>query len=129
MTGRQRLAVAAVIALLSIPELGRSQDEGDYAFAVVTKVSKDRRQVTAQVYSGGTVKETALVPSETILDNPIWRKLEICHSLKMTGAMTTEGYRIGSLKNLDAGMLPMTLQGIAGDCLTKKALEFAPAID
>jgi hypothetical protein len=45
------------------------------------------------------------------------------------GIKTPEGYRILSLKNLDAGMLPMPLQGIAGDCLTKKALEFAPAID
>lgn len=129
MTGRQRLAVAAVMALLSITEPGRSQDEGEYAFAVVTKVSKDKRQVTAHVYAGGAVRETALIPSDAILDNLIWRKLEICHSLRLTGTNTTEGYRIASLKNLDAGMLPMALQGIAGDCLTKKALEYAPAID
>ena len=129
MTGRQRLAVAAVIALLFTAELAGSQDEGEFAFAVVSKVSKDRRQVMAHVYAGGSVRETALIPTDAIHDNLIWKKLEICHSLKMTGSLTTEGYRIGTLKNLDAGMLPMGLQGVAGDCLTKKALEFAPAID
>lgn len=108
--------------------LGWSDDE-ELVFAVVTKVQKDRRQATARIYIGGTVMETTLIPTDAILDNPIWRKLEICHSLRMQGAKTSEGYRITTLRNLDAGMLPMALQGIAGDCLTKKALEFAPSID
>ena len=53
----------------------------------------------------------------------------MCHSLRADGWKTAEGYRIVSIKLLDAGMLPMTLQGLAGDCLLKKALEFAPQID
>jgi len=28
-----------------------------------------------------------------------------------------------------AGMLPMALQGIAGECLLKKALDYAPLVD
>ena len=92
-------------------------------------MSKDRRQVTAHVFAGGAVTEGALLPSESILENLIWRKLEVCHSLRIEGSKTAEGYRVTSVKTLDAGMLPMALQGIAGDCLMKKALEFAPAID
>jgi hypothetical protein len=64
-----------------------------------------------------------------VLDNPIWKKLEVCHSLRAEAWKNPDGYRIVGLKLLDAGMLPMTLQGLAGDCLLKKALEFAPQID
>jgi len=122
-------ALAILLMLFMTQGVVRSEEEPEYAFAVVTKVSKDRRQVMANVYAGGSVRETALVPTETIVDNPIWKKLEICHSLRLQGTQTPEGYRITSLRNLDAGMLPMALQGFAGECLTKKALEFAPAID
>ena len=98
-------------------------------FAVVTSVSKDKRQAVAQVAVEGTVSAAALVPTDDVLDNPIWRNLEICHSLKAEGVKAGEGYRITSVKGLDAGMLPMPLQGIAGECLIKKALEFAPLVD
>lgn len=98
-------------------------------FAVVTSVSKDKRQAVAQVAVEGTVSAAALVPTDDVLDNPIWRNLEICHSLKAEGLKAGEGYRITSVKGLDAGMLPMPLQGIAGECLIKKALEFAPLVD
>jgi hypothetical protein len=98
-------------------------------FAVVTKVSKDRRQVTAQVASGSGSSEAALIPADAVLDNPIWRKLEVCHSLRGEAWKTADGYRLVAVRILDAGMLPMQLQGIAGDCLLKKALEFNPQID
>ena len=98
-------------------------------FAVVTSVSKDKRQAVAQVAVEGTVSAAALVPTDDVLDNLIWRNLEICHSLKAEGVKAGEGYRITSVKGLDAGMLPMPLQGIAGECLIKKALEFAPLVD
>ena len=101
----------------------------DAIFAVVTNVSKDKKQATAQVSVGGTIAEATLLPTEDVLDNLIWRKLEICHSLKAEGQKVGEGYRITSIKVLDAGMLPMALQGIAGECLLKKALEFAPLVD
>lgn len=98
-------------------------------FAVVTSVSKDKRQAGAQVSVDGAVSATTLVPTDDVLDNLIWRKLEICHSLKAEGLKAGEGYRITSVKVLDAGMLPMALQGLAGECLLKKALEFAPLVD
>jgi hypothetical protein len=98
-------------------------------FAVVTKVSKDKKQVTAQVSDGGPPVEAALIPADPILDNLIWRKLEICHALKVEAWKNQEGYRIVSVRVLDAGMLPMPLQGVAGDCLIKKALDFGPLVD
>jgi hypothetical protein len=98
-------------------------------FAVVTSVSKDKRQAGAQVSVEGTLSAATLVPSDDVLDNMIWRNLEICHSLKAEGVKAGEGYRITSVKGLDAGMLPMVLQGVAGECLLKKALEFAPLVD
>jgi hypothetical protein len=101
----------------------------DSIFAVVTGMTKDRRQVTAQASIGGTVSEVILIPTDEIMDNPIWRQLEICHSLKAEGPKGDEGYRISSVKILDAGMLPMALQGIAGECLLKKALDYAPLVD
>lgn len=122
-------AFAVLMMLFMTPGFVCAEEEPEYAFAVVTKVSKDKRQVMANVYAAGAVRETALIPSDSVVDNPIWKKLEICHSLRLQGTQTTEGYRINSIRNLDAGMLPMALQGFAGECLTKKALEFAPAID
>lgn len=115
--------------LVLTPAVALPQEDAPIFFAVVAKVSKDKRQVSAHVFAGGAVSEAPLIPSENILDNLIWRKLEICHSLRIEGSKTPEGYRVTSVRTLDAGMLPMALQGIAGDCLMKKALEFAPAID
>lgn len=123
------LCAALALALLAAPLPALPDNDPQLLFAVVTKVSKDKRQVTAQVLAGGSVSEAALIPSDSLLDNLIWRKLEICHSLRIEGMKTADGYRLSSVKMLDAGMLPMALQGIAGDCLMKKALEFAPAID
>ena len=98
-------------------------------FAVVTNVPKDKRQITAEISVGGTVSQATLAPTEEVLDNLIWRKLEICHALKAEGLKIGEGYQVTSVKVLDAGMLPMALQGVAGECLLKKALEFAPLVD
>ncbi|MER3424972.1 MAG: hypothetical protein C4293_18830 [Nitrospiraceae bacterium] len=98
-------------------------------FAIVTKVPKEKTRVTAQVSAGGDISEVTLIPSDSVLENPIWKKLEICHSLRAEGSKTSDGYRLTSVKILDAGMLPMPLQGVAGDCLLKKALEFAPLVD
>jgi len=98
-------------------------------FAVVTKVGKDKRQLMAQVTTGGTVSEAALIAEDTVQESSVWRTLEICHSLRVQAEKVPEGYKVLSVKMLDAGMLPMPLQGIAGDCLLKKALEFAPLVD
>jgi hypothetical protein len=120
------LMMLPVMVLVAAMAFGQ---DAEVIFAVVTKVPKDRRHVTAQVSVGGTVTEATLIPSEQLLENLIWKRLEICHSLKAESVKTAEGYRISEVKVLDAGMLPMTLQGLAGDCLLKKALEFAPQID
>lgn len=119
----------AVMMLLAGATVVVAQQDAEVIFAVVTKVPKDRRQVTAQVSVGGVVSESTLVASDAVLENLIWKKLEMCHSLRAEAWKISEGYRLVSVKILDAGMLPMTLQGLAGDCLLKKALEYAPQID
>jgi hypothetical protein len=127
LAGKKAAIALAVLAWLIVPAAGASAQ--DTIFAVVTKVDKDKRQAVAQVLAGGAVAEGVLVPTEAVQDNLIWKKLEMCHSLKAEATKGPEGYRIMSVKMLDAGMLPMSLQGIAGDCLLKKALEFAPLVD
>ena len=120
---------AIALAIFASVVLAAAASAQDTIFAVVTKVEKDKRQATAQVLAGSAIAESVLVPTDTVQDNLIWKKLEMCHSLKAEATKIPEGYRIMSLKMLDAGMLPMSLQGIAGDCLLKKALEFAPLVD
>ena len=75
------------------------------------------------------VSDMKLLASETILNNLIWKKLEICHALKMEGYKVVEGFQIVTVHVIDAGMLPMSLQSFAGDCLIKKAIEIAPLVD
>ena len=113
-----------LIPLLIPARPALAQNDPLTVFAVVTKVPKDRRQVTAQVVEGGAVSQTTLIATDSVLDNLIWQKLEICHSLRAEVWKTAEGYRVVRLKVVEAGMLPMPLQGIAGDCLLKKALEY-----
>ncbi len=124
----RRVALCLLFSLLTFSSPGFSADP-DLLFAVIVKISKDKKQVTAQVSSGTTTGESTLIPADTIQDNPIWKKLEICHALRAEGFKVSEGYRLVSIKAIDAGMLPMALQGIAGDCLIKKAIEFAPLVD
>lgn len=118
------LAIAMLMWHLACPVFAQ-----ETIFAVVTSIPKDKRQITAEVSVGGAVSKATLAPTEEVLDNLIWRKLEICHALKAEGLKIGEGYRLTSVKALDAGMLPMALQGVAGECLLKKALEFAPLVD
>ncbi len=70
-----------------------------------------------------------LLASDQILANPIWKKLEICHAMKLEGQKAPEGFRVTSVRVIDSAMLPMTLQGFAGDCLLRKALDLAPFAD
>jgi hypothetical protein len=98
-------------------------------FAVVTKPPKDKSAVIAQVSAEGTVSEAKLIPTERVLTNPVWRTLEMCHSLKAEVKKVPEGYQVLSVRILDASMLPMNLQSTAGDCLIQKAVEVAPLVD
>ena len=108
---------------------GLAQPGALLIFAVVTKISDDKREVGAQVFVSGAVSEAALLADETILRNMMWGKLEICQCLRAQALKTDEGYRIVSFRMLAPSMLPMPLQGVAGDCLTRKALEYAPLLD
>lgn len=99
------------------------------AFAVVSELPKDRMRVPAKVAIEGSVSDTKLLASDEILSNLTWKKLEICHALRLEGHKTSEGFRVYTVRAIDGAMLPMVLQGFAGDCLLKKALEVAPFVD
>jgi hypothetical protein len=45
------------------------------------------------------------------------------------GMKALDGYRVLTVRIIDASMLPMSLQSFAGDCLIKKAIEVAPLAD
>ena len=103
--------------------------EGVIAFAVVSEVPKDRTRVSAKVAIEGSVTDTRLLAADHILSNLAWKQLELCHALKLEGDKTSEGFRVHTVRAIDSAMLPMLLQGFAGDCLLKKALEVAPFVD
>ena len=129
VNGERSLCLCSAL-LLTLMTVGSVAQEGPLLlFAVITDIAQEDQEVTAQVYVGGHVAETALIPSERVLHNPMWKKLEICQSLKAEAWKVPAGYRIATLRMVGAGMLPMALQGIAGDCLLKKILEFAPLLD
>ena len=98
-------------------------------FAVVIEVPKDKARVSAKVSVNDAVSDMKLLASETILNNLIWKKLEICHAMKIEGYKVAEGFQIVTVHMIDASMLPMSLQSLAGDCLIKKAVEIAPLVD
>jgi hypothetical protein len=104
-------------------------DENVIAFAVVSELPRDKSWVPAKVAIDGSVSDMKLLASEQILSNPVWKQLEVCHALKLEGHKSSEGFRIHSVRAIDGAMLPMVLQGFAGDCLLKKALEVAPFAD
>ncbi len=104
-------------------------EEDVVAFAVVSELPKDRTRVPARVAIEGAVTDMKLLASDHILSNLAWKQLEICHALKLEGQKSSEGFRIHSVRVIDGAMLPMVLQGYAGDCLLKKALEVAPLVD
>ena len=106
------------------------QAEGEILiFAVVSEVPKDKARISAKVSINDAVSDMRLLASETILNNLIWKKLEICHAMKLQGYKVAEGFQVITVHVIDASMLPMSLQSFAGDCLIKKALEIAPMVD
>ena len=104
-------------------------DDDTVVFAVVSDVPKDRLRVSAKALLDGTVSDVKLLPGESVLGNPVWRTLEVCHALKLEGMKMGDGFKVSAARVLDASMLPMALQGYAGDCLIKKAVEIAPLAD
>jgi len=98
-------------------------------FAVVSDPPKDKNRVSVKALLDGTVSDMKLIPADSVQGNPVWRTLEVCHALKLEGVKLGEGFKVHSARVLDASMLPMALQGFAGDCLIKKAVELAPMAD
>jgi hypothetical protein len=133
-TWMRRTTVITICCLL-IPVmefLGPSSvmaDDAIMAFAVVSENPKDTARVPARIAIDGSVSEMRLLASEQILSNLIWKKLELCHALKLEGHKSPDGFHVLSVRAIDAAMLPMALQGFAGDCLLRKALEIAPFVD
>ena len=118
------------ISLIVMGTASSPQADGEiFVFAVVREAPRDMARVSAIVSVNDAVSEMTLLASDTILKNPIWRKLEICHAVKMQGYKVAEGFQIVTVHVIDAGMLPMSLQSYAGDCLIKKAIEIAPLVD
>ena len=119
-----------LFGLMTMGAANLVQADGEIlAFAVVSEAPKDKARVSAKVSVNDAVSDMKLLASETILNNLIWKKLEICHAMKVDGYKVAEGFQIVTVHMIDAGMLPMSLQSFAGDCLIKKALEIAPLVD
>jgi hypothetical protein len=119
-----------LFGLMTMGAAALVQADGEIlAFAVVSEAPKDKARVSAKVSVNDAVSDMKLLASETILNNLIWKQLEICHAMKLEGYKVTEGFQIVTVHVIDASMLPMSLQSFAGDCLIKKALEIAPLVD
>lgn len=121
------------LLFLSLIAMGTAffvQADGEIlGFAVVSEAPKDKAKVSAKVSVNDAVSDMKLLASETILNNLIWKKLEICHAMRIEGHKVAEGFQVVTVHMIDAGMLPMSLQSFAGDCLIKKAIEIAPLVD
>jgi len=124
------LLCSILIVMTSVAHMASAGTEEDViAFAVVSELPKDKTRIPAKVAIEGSVTDMKLLASDHILSNLAWKQLEICHALKLEGQKSSEGFRIHSVRAIDGAMLPMVLQGYAGDCLLKKALEVAPFVD
>ncbi|MDO9117881.1 MAG: hypothetical protein Q8N04_10060 [Nitrospira sp.] len=127
----QTVVIAAVVLMgVIVTGVGSVQAQEDQlAYAVVSEAPRDKSRISAKIAIDGTVTDTKLLASEAIVGNLIWKKLEICHAMRLEGQRSGEGFRVTSVRVVDGSMLPMVLQGFAGDCLLKKALEIAPLVD
>lgn len=123
--GRFRSLALGVLMVIGLNVPAWADDEQVF-FAVVSDVPKDKTRISAKVLQDGASFDIKLIPSETVVANPVWRTLEVCHALKIEGMKIGDGLKVMSARVLDASMLPMGLQGFAGDCLIKKAVEIAP---
>ena len=122
--------VRALGLLMVLSLLGPAwADEDQAVFAVVSAVPKEKTRGPAKLLLGGAVSDEKLVPGDMVLGNPVWRTLEVCHALKLEGMKTSDGFTVTGARVVDASMLPMALQGYAGDCLIKKAIEMVPLAD
>lgn len=117
-----------ILFLLGMATWAHSEEEL-LIYAVVSEVPKDKSRVAVKASINDVATDTKLMASEAILNNLIWKKLEICHAMRVEGTKAADGYRVLTVRIVDASMLPMSLQSFAGDCLIKKAIEVAPLVD
>jgi hypothetical protein len=127
MKGFSGIAVLFVV-LMGASVTVHAEDEL-LIFAVVSEVPKDKSRVAVKASINDVATDTKLIASDAILNNLIWKKLEICHAMRVEGTKAPDGYRVATVRIIDASMLPMSLQSFAGDCLIKKAIEVAPLLD
>ena len=126
------ILIVGMVALAEGPawsELSQPGDNAPLAFAVVTEAPKDRTRVKVRLFADGKVEDSVLLVPDHIVGNTVWRSLEVCHSLRMGAQKTPDGYKLESVRVIDSSMLPFELQGVAGDCLIRKALDVAPMAD
>ena len=128
MKGSFRIAVLFFGVLMGASVTMHAEDEL-LIFAVVSEVPKDKSRVAVKASINDVATDTKLIASDAILNNLIWKKLEICHAMRVEGTKAPDGYRVATVRIIDASMLPMSLQSFAGDCLIKKAIEVAPLLD
>ncbi|MEK6533240.1 MAG: hypothetical protein AABZ52_05055, partial [Nitrospirota bacterium] len=57
--------------------------EDQLVYAVVSEVPKDKTKISAKIAIDGAVTDTKLLVSEAIVGNLIWKKLEICHAMRL----------------------------------------------
>ncbi len=126
--GRFRWLVVGMLMVFGVGAPAWADDEQVF-FAVVSDVPKDKMRISAKVLQDGASSDMKLIPGDLVVGNPVWRSLEVCHALKIEGVRIGDGLKVISARVLDASMLPMALQGFAGDCLIKKAVEIAPLAD
>lgn len=117
-----------LVCFMGMTMVGHGEEEL-LIYAVVSEVPKDKSRVAVKASINDLAMDTKLLASDAILNNLIWKKLEICHAMRVEGAKAAEGYRVLTVRIIDASMLPMSLQSFAGDCLIKKAIEVAPLVD
>src|SRR5436190_22309933 len=130
MASRLSFLLMILFGLIGMGPAFLVQADGEtLGFAVVSEVPKNKARISAKVSVNDVVSDMKLLASETILNNLIWKKLEICHAMKLEGFKVAEGFQIVTVHVVDASMLPMSLQSFAGDCLIKKAIEIAPLVD
>ena len=127
MKGSSRIAVLCVF--LMVPSVTVHAEDELLIFAVVSEAPKDKSRVAVKASVNDVATDTKLIASDAILNNLIWKKLEICHAMRVEGTKAPDGYRVVTVRIIDASMLPMSLQSFAGDCLIKKAIEVAPLVD
>ena len=118
------LSLGLFLGMITTPL--QAQNSPELIFAVITEEPKDKGRVQAQVLANGKVNDGILMPKGTTQHNPMWKKLEMCQGVKAQAMKTSSGYEILEFRILGASMLPMPLQGVAGDCFLKKAFNFSP---